>query len=68
MHCGDTCDMSRSQVRHVHDPVSSIDGDRNYIAVTVVCSEFRRSETFLQCYINPYFEVSYYVFLLMMVT
>jgi len=35
-HCGDTCDMSKSQVRHIRDPVSSIDRDRNYnISITM---------------------------------
>ena len=30
-HCSDTCHMSKSKVGHIHDPVSSIDRDRNYI-------------------------------------
>ena len=35
-HCGDTCDMSKSQVRHIHDPVPSINRDRNYnISITM---------------------------------
>jgi len=35
-HCSDTCDMSKSKVRHIHDPVSSIDRDRNYIVCPMV--------------------------------
>ena len=41
-HCGDTCDMSKSQVRHIHDPVSSIDRDRNYnISITMTVYELQ---------------------------